>query len=377
MARANGAVENVTIVGGGAAGLITALTLQERNPDAHIRVIEREPDAYTTLCAEGISDKTLDLFTAFDSREHCTQTFEGARWWFPGPVEVLVNEPCYTIERSSWIPAMAEAFEARGGTYETGHKVAPKEVSDLQRDNDLVVGADGPGSQVRKALGGDGITRLGVQVRLDADWDGDRLEFYTHKEFSPEYAWVFPKGDVLNVGILGEEDGKDFDRIDKFRDWLGLEGEIVKKEAYPIGFDASPLAEANTVLVGDAAGLTNPLTKGGLAAIIHSSGLLADAVEATNEDSGKGRQAAQRYQRLVEGHPISDPSFSRGLEIMLDWENEDFERLARFAPRQVEAGGGPIKEKLLLGLGMATNPGRIPEIWTLYRAMALSKQYSW
>ncbi|PSG97574.1 hypothetical protein BRD56_04320 [Thermoplasmatales archaeon SW_10_69_26] len=370
-------IEDVTIVGGGGAGLITALTLQERVPSLDIDVLEREPSAYTTLCAEGISDKTLDLFTAFDAEPYCAEAFEGARWWFPGPVEVLVNEPCYTIERSSWFPAMAETFEDRGGTYETDRKVRPEDVDELRRDTDLLVGADGPGSNVREALGGTGITRLGVQVRLQADWDGDRLEFFTHEDFSPEYAWVFPKDDILNVGILGEEDGKDFDRIDRFRDWLGLDGKIRKREAYPIGFDASFLAKGNTALIGDAAGLTNPLTKGGLAAIIHSARLLADAVEEADEASSKGPTAAERYANSVRNHPISHPSFEEGLEIMLDWDNEDFERLARFAPETVEAGGGQIKEKLLLALGMGTNPTLIPEIWTLYRAMALSKEYSW
>jgi flavin-dependent dehydrogenase len=370
-------IEDVTIVGGGGAGLITALTLQEREPSLDVTVLEREPEAYTTLCAEGISDKTLDLFTAFDSKPYTAETFEGARWWFPGPVEVLVDQPCYTIERSFWFPAMAEALEDRGGSYETGRKVRPEDVSELRREADLLVGADGPGSQVREALGGSGTTRLGVQVRLDADWDGDRLEFYTHKDFSPEYAWVFPKGDILNVGILGEEDGKDFQRIARFRDWLDLDGKVVRKEAYPIGFDASFLAKGNTALIGDAAGLTNPLTKGGLAAIIHSAHLLADAAEDAQEDGQKDATAAERYAERVRQHPISDPSFEDALEVMLDWDNEDFERLARFAPRQVEAGGGPIKEKLLLGLGMGTNPTRIPEIWTLYRAMALSKEYSW
>jgi len=371
-------VDDVAIVGGGGAGMITALTLLERQPDLNVTVFEREPEAYSTLCAEGISKKTLDLFDGFDSLEHCVDTFEGARWWFPGPVEVDVNESCYTIQRSSWIPAMAETFQARGGEYVTGKKITPDDAEGLMSEHDLVIGADGPGSQVREALGGEGTTRLGVQVRLDADWEGDRLAFYTHKEFSPEYAWVFPKNDILNVGILGVEDGKDFDRIDAFRDWVGLsEGEIVKKEAYPIGFDSTVLARDNALLIGDAAGLTNPLTKGGLAAIIHASQLLADAVDEARDGDAGARWVARRYAKAVRDHPISDPSFQEGLEIMLDWDNEDFERLARFAPRRVEAGGSALKEKLLLGLGLTTNPSRIPEILTLYQAMALSKQYSW
>lgn len=371
-------LESVCIVGGGGAGTISALTLLEREPELDVTVLEREPDAYSTLCAEGISDKTLDRFTAFDAKPYCEQTFEGARWWFPGPVEVLVDEPCYTIDRSSWIPAMAREIEKRGADYVTGRKVTPDEVDELRADHDLVIGADGPGSQVREAIGGDAVTRLGVQIRLRAPWDGNRLEFYTHKDFSPEYAWVFPKGEILNVGILGVEDGDDFERIEAFREWIGLtEGEIVKREAYPIAFEGTRTAAGNVALIGDAAGLTNPLTKGGLAAIIHSAELLADAVEAARSADQGGEQAARAYAERVRDHPISDPSFEEALDIMLEWDNEDFERLARFAPREVVAGGAPIKEKLLLGLGLVTNPTQASEVLTLYEAMSLSKQYSW
>ncbi len=365
------------MVGGGGAGMITALTLQERHPELEIRVIEREPEAYTTLCAEGISERTLSRFTAFDATPHCAQAFEGARWWFPGGVEVLVDEACYTIERASWIPAMAKAFQERGGVFETGRKVMPEDVAQLRREHDLVVGADGPGSNVREAIGGSATTRLGVQVRLEAPWEGDRLEFYTHKAFSPEYAWVFPKGEILNVGILGVEDGDDFDRIEAFREWIGLEeGRIVKKEAYPIAFHGSTVAEGNVALVGDAAGLTNPLTKGGMAAIIHSAGLLADAVD---EASSKqpGLAAARAYRDKVQEHPVSDPIYQEALDVMLAWENEDFERLARFAPSQIVAGGGSLVSKLLLGVGAASSPSRARALFTLYRAMGLSKEYSW
>lgn len=377
MTRGNGSIRSVGIVGGGGAGCITALTLQHAHPELDVTVYEREPEAHTTLCAEGISHKTLALFDAFDSTPHCAQRFAGASWWFPGPVEVLVDQPCYTIERSTWIPAMAEAIEKRDGRYETGRKIRPNEVEGLAGEHDLVIGADGPGSQVRKAIGGEATTRLGVQIRLQAPWSGDRLMFYTHKAFSPEYAWIFPKGDILNVGILGEGDGKDWDRIEAFREWIGLkEGTIVKKEAYPIAFDGTRLAQGNIALVGDAAGLTNPLTKGGLAAIIHSAQLLSAAVGQAREKGLEGSAATRAYAQAVADHPISDPSYDEALDVMLRWSNEDFERLARFAPSQVTAGGS-IKEKLLLALGMATNPTKLREVRTLYRAMSLSKGYSW
>ena len=30
----------------------------------------------------------------------------------------------------------------------------------------------------------------------------ERLEFYTDKDYSEEYSWVFPRGEIMNVGLL-------------------------------------------------------------------------------------------------------------------------------------------------------------------------------
>ncbi|MDX1611422.1 MAG: hypothetical protein R3185_03570 [Candidatus Thermoplasmatota archaeon] len=374
-------IQDVGIVGGGAAGLITGLTLLEQDPTIAITIYEREPQAYTTLCGEGISQKTLDLFSAFDSKPHCPQSFPGASWWFPGDATVLINEPCYTLERATWIPAMAQAFQDRGGSYLTNRKIKPDDVPLLAKEHDLLVGADGPGSQVRKHIGGQAVTRLGLQVRLQAPWEGDRLAFYTHKTFSPEYAWVFPKDDILNVGILGEADGKDWERIEAFRKWVGLtEGKVVKKEAYPIAFDGTRLSRGNIVLTGDAAGLTNPLTKGGLAAIIHTAKILGEAVNhasAEGSTTNSGEAVARAYAQRVRAHPVADPIYQEALEIILSWENEDFEQLTRFAPKDVTSGGPMLKRAALLGWGMLTNLDKASDVFKLYRAMALSKGYSW
>ncbi|MGQ0535290.1 MAG: NAD(P)/FAD-dependent oxidoreductase [Methanobacteriota archaeon] len=363
----------IAIVGAVPAGLISALTIMERCPDRRLDVTihEREPASYTTLCGEGISRESLERFTAFDSKPYTAQSFPGAMWWFPGDLRVYVDQPCFTIERCDWIPAMAKEFEKRGGTVAFGSKVTPDAVPRLARENDLVIGADGPGSQVAKAIGSRITTRLGIQYRVHGStYKTDRLEFYTDKRFSPEYSWIFPKGDVLNVGILAESDGKDWERLDKFMEWTGCDGKKAVKEAYPIGFGGTVIQKENVVTIGDAAGLTNPVTKGGLAAIIYAAEILADCVAS---------DSLREYAARIRAHPISSEDFNEALNVIVKYTNRDFERLLRFAPRDPHVGDGQPAGKYgrRVLLTCLANPHRIRDIRVLYRAMALSRRYSW
>ncbi len=371
-------MESVAVVGGGAAGLITTLQLlngPHDTGDLDVVVFEREESPYTTLCGEGISHKTLKRFGAFDSFPYVAEAFPGAAWMFPGDVTVYVDEPCYTLERSSWIPAMAKEAQGLGAEYRTGVKVSPERALELSEEFDLVVGADGPGSQVRRTMDGAEITTvLGIQYRVaESDYETDRLEFITDKRFSPEYSWVFPKGDILNVGLLAGQGGAQaWDDLDAFMEHMGVGGEIVKREAYPIGFFGNKLQEGNRVLVGDAGGLTNPVTKGGLTAIIYASDILASCI-------AEGEPGT--YGKRVFDHPITDPSFRQAVETIERWSNEDFRKLTRFAPSEMRVGSNGSSARMkYLGpflLTLATNLGKAKDLNTLAKAMGLSNQYSW
>lgn len=366
---------DIRIVGGGFAGVVTALTLQDALPDARVTVYEREASAHTTLCGEGLSDDTLQAFTAFDSRPFIAETFEDVAWFFPETLEVRVHQRGHTMARERWIPAMADAVVARGGKYETGVKVTPAMARDFASEADLVVGADGPGSFVRKLVGGAHATMLGIQYRVaraGASRVPERLEFFTDKRYSPEYSWIFPRGDILNVGLLAQGDGRDWERLDQFMRDKGLgDAKVVKREAYPIGFFGDRMQSGKFALVGDAAGLTNPITKGGMAAVVHAARILAACAR-----SG----ALHEYDARIRSHPLCEPSFGPALAALRAWTNADFARLTRFAPRLVHVTPGKSTERRYAWpflAALATNPGRWREIRQVSHALGVSRQYSW
>ncbi len=361
-------MRQVSIVGGGLAGAITALHLLERN--VPVRVLERNAPG-TTLCGEGLSAPTLRALDVFDATPFVDRSFDGARWRFPGAT-VIAHRRCHTMARETWIPAMLEAVADRGGTVETGVRVGPDQLDGLLREG-MVIGADGPGSRVRQRVEGAQRhihTRTGIQVRFETDADTDHLEFVTSKRFSKEYAWWFPRGDSHNIGLLAEDDGQDWRRLEAFIDHLGIEGTVRKKEAYPIAFGGRRFVsqDGRVLLIGDAAGLTNPLTKGGIAAVVHAAPLLAEAV-------AKGRP--HEFQRRLARHPLTLPAYQRVLRRLRAWDDARLVRLVATAPKLIHVGG-PTTPALPVALRTAARaPWRIPALLDFYRSTVGSMHWSW
>ncbi|HEX2022789.1 MAG TPA: NAD(P)/FAD-dependent oxidoreductase [Candidatus Thermoplasmatota archaeon] len=365
---------DVRIVGGGFAGVVTALTLLKGRHavDARVTIYEREARAHTTLCGEGLSEDTLRAFDAFDSAPYVAESFDEALWRFPGGLDVRIHQRGHTMARERWIPAMAEEAARLGAEYRTGVKVSPGTVEAMAREADLVVGADGPGSVARRVVGGRHETMLGIQYRVAREGRvPDRLVFVTDKRFSPEYSWVFPRGDILNVGLLAAGDGADWERLDAFAKEEGVTGKVLKREAYPIGFFGDRVQKGNVVLVGDAAGLTNPITKGGMSAVVHAAAILARCVK-------EGRLAD--YEREVRASPLCDRSFAPALAALRRWTNEDYARLTRFAPRTVHVRPGSSTERrhaLRYAASLLANLPRAREMTAVARAFGVARAWSW
>ncbi|HVL87082.1 MAG TPA: NAD(P)/FAD-dependent oxidoreductase [Candidatus Thermoplasmatota archaeon] len=367
---------DVKIVGGGLAGMITAhQLLAHPRPDGRpyqITIYESAEKPYTTLCGEGISDENLRRFAAFDSFPHVAQTFRGAAWYMPGDKVIHVEQKCHTIERATWIPAMAESFRKKGGKLVLNKKILLEDLPHMAYD--VLIGADGPGSVVRKYIGGTIDIKLGIQYRVKhSSYATDRLEFYTDKAYCSEYAWIFPKDDTLNVGLLADNPTQDWKRLDRFMKDKGVDGKVAVREAYPIGFNGDKVADPafpNVALVGDSGGLTNPLTKGGIAAVILSSEILAQCV---------ARDELALYNERIMTHPIMNPAYKKAVAWIAEATNEEIARLIRFLPKVTRSGDGVPKSenRWTLLKTFFGNLDRLQDVRTIYRAMSLSRRYSW
>jgi len=344
----------ISIIGAGPGGLITGLKLIEAGFTPEI--IEKREVLESTLCGEGLSADTLKRVPFQDWSHYAPEAFEKATFIFPGGCRAYAEKKCYTMDRTSWFRAMAKEFEKQGGTLSLGEKVLS--VHDLKAD--VIIGADGPFSVAAKFVGNTTQNIGGVQYRMKADYHYDGMEFIINKKYSDEYSWIFAKGGTLNVGLLGRQQ-----QLEEFIDDFGLRGgEILKKEAYNIPFFGTKVQRGNVILTGDAAGMTNPLTKGGMAAIVHAADIIVDCLK-------EGKIA--EFNERIFSHPIMSPVYKEALRYFRELDNEKLEKLGKMMDGKI-LNKLDKKTKLKFILASIISPAKMR---TLMKANSYANRYSW
>jgi geranylgeranyl reductase family protein len=217
------------------------------------------------------------------------------------------------LELDSWLVSAAGAAGAdvrapcRVLDVEDGpeHATVRTDEGDLRAR--VVVAADGTSSRTARQIGVE-LARvdLGLEVELDigahaAEWQ-DRI----HLDWGPipgSYAWVFPKGDSLTVGVIAARGRPDATRayLRGFLRAQGLDGQRVLHESGHLTrtrTPSSPLGSGGVLLAGDAAGLLEPWTREGISFGVRS-GALAGAAAAAGRDDVQPTYAAALADELL------------------------------------------------------------------------------
>lgn len=298
---------SVIIVGSGPAGAATALRLVRREPAlaGDVVLLEKQRHPRDKICAGGVipkSDRVLgELGLVADVPcvrvDHAGVIVPAGR--------VAVDEPglCRVVRRREFDARLAWAARDAGVALHEDTRVVG-----IARDGDgvrvetsgrtywapVVVGADGSGSLVRRALvpGAGGIVGRAVMCDVpvgDTDWDGvaaGRYEF----DFAPcadglrGYRWSFPcligGAPHVNAGAYA------LPPITGERLRAELRAELARIGARHEGWQAFPIrtwtpgtavAAPRVLLVGDAAGC-DPLMGEGISFALEYGVLAADAI---------------------------------------------------------------------------------------------------
>jgi geranylgeranyl reductase family protein len=139
----------------------------------------------------------------------------------------------------------------------------------------VVIGADGTNGVTARALGCAGARMHLVALEADLSYDAvdrDRYRGRAVLELGAVpggYGWIFPKGDHVNVGVGGwEAEGPRLrSHLAGLVDGHGLQGgslENVRGYRLPLRAAGDPLTNGRGLVVGDAAGLVDPLTGDGM-----------------------------------------------------------------------------------------------------------------
>ncbi len=276
-------MHDVIVVGGGPAGISTALHLHAIDPATAGRTLVLEKERYPRekYCAGGVGGRAFKALARIGVTVDVPSVpVRGVTLRLPGR-ELQVTEPGFgaVVRRVEFDHALAKVAIARGIEVREGAAVKAVEpgadgvrvtlASGETLAAKVVVGADGVGGVVRRGIGLDG-GRLRAQViecdtePVAGDPPRDMLLFDASDRTLGGYGWDFPtlvdgrekvcRG-VYVIRTLGADNVHE-----RLRAYLAARG--LRMEDYRLkpfgerGFDpAAPLSAPRVILVGEAAGI--------------------------------------------------------------------------------------------------------------------------
>ena len=187
-----------------------------------------------------------------------------------------------------------------------------------------VVGADGANGRVARAAGlGEGIV-TGVALEANAAWGDLDPKPYAGTAWvelgvvGGGYGWVFPKRDHANLGVGGwhDEGPRLRAHLEQLARAHGVDPRRLRDlrgHRLPMRRLGAPAARGRALLVGDAAGLVDPLSGDGIYEAFVSARLAADAVlTGRPQDYEAGSQPRSTSTPARRGRRSMSPTATRG-----------------------------------------------------------------
>jgi geranylgeranyl reductase family protein len=143
----------------------------------------------------------------------------------------------------------------------------------------VLIAADGPHSVVARALGLAPLASVNTrQYTVALTHAHDATDIWLSQDYPGGYAWLFPKGARANLGLgIDQSIKRDLKTpLDALHRQLVAVGRVGSEilvhtgGAIPVGGMRERLVFGNVLFIGDAAGLTHPITGAGIAAAVIS-----------------------------------------------------------------------------------------------------------
>ncbi|MHB8647383.1 MAG: NAD(P)/FAD-dependent oxidoreductase [Thermomicrobiales bacterium] len=337
---------DVAVVGAGPGGSAAAITLARAG--LRVALLDRQAFPRTKPCGDLIGCGGITLARALGVAGDTLapyQPLRGAVVVAPETRPLVLRagkrsrDDARVIPRHIFDTALVRAAERAGATFIRLH------VRDLLHEREhvvgvsggdarttttirarAVIGADGYGSRIARAVRGDETTRagqIGVALRayatgfsLPRAWERC-LVFTFDAQTAPGYGWLMPLPDGganIGIGTLAPTTGTPdaahlrdlFDRFVSGTPWLAgaTIADDLPPRAWPLALAPrrGPLVGDGVLLVGEAAALVGPMTGAGIYPAMQSGIWAAEALIAALRAGDCSRRALLPYERRVHRH---------------------------------------------------------------------------
>jgi geranylgeranyl reductase family protein len=335
---------DVLVIGAGPAGC-TAARAAARKGVSVLLLERRDRVGLPVRCAEYVP-LPIGRYVDLKRPGLLVQPIRSMATHIPGQSVTETIIPGVMINRDQLDQALADLAVKDGACLKTGiqafsrtddHVVARKKKEILSISSRVIIGADGPSSQVGRWMGSRHQDYLmAAQYRVSLIGPLDQTKIYFRPYLKGGYGWLFPKGDLGNLGIGLDPSLKKglLPLLNQFRLELVEEGLIkgdIKGQGgglVPVG-GLTGVVKENMMLAGDAAGTCHPITGAGVGNALISGEM---AGEAAAEAILKGdlrclTDYEQDLTRLL-GHSLSHGAKKRKT-LTAQWDRPDFSETLR------------------------------------------------
>jgi geranylgeranyl reductase family protein len=289
------------VVGAGPAGSAAACRLAAAG--ASVLLVDRARFPRDKPCGGGLTGRAVqelpcDVSAVVEERVSRVELRVGRHATVRGVGEPLV----LMTQRRRLDLHLAEQAAARGADFRDGIRV--ERLGEVEADV-VLVAAGANGGFARELASG---ISHGVALEGNAPYPAARYRGLAVLEFGAVpggYGWVFAKGDHVNVGVGGWDSEGPRLRVHLARicaehgvDYDALEN--VRGHRLPMRRTIDGLARGRTAVIGDAAGLVDPLTGDGMYEAFLSARLASEA--ALDVLAGRADTLADYPRRLAEQH---------------------------------------------------------------------------
>ena len=329
---------DVIIVGAGPAGSWLGFRLAEAGIDSV--AFDKATFPRYKACGGGLSRKTID-FLPFSIEEIVEKRMSGV-WMGYRKTDVLIESADYPgvmVMRDAFDDLLVKKYVAAGGCFHDGtpvtHIEETKDGCIVQAGGEpwqgrVLVGADGAVSIVRRACSFGEHRNLHVALVAEmkvSEEDMQSLDtraFFELDAVPDGYGWIFPKREHLSIGVYTHRRGVDLRaRLKEFcRTHPRLQkGEIFQMlgGALPTGGYRRLLQKERVLLVGDAAGVVEPVLGEGIYHALLSADIAADSIIGFLKQGKNLRAYSKRFVQSVERNIIRANRMARGIYGYLPW----------------------------------------------------------
>lgn len=323
---------DVVVVGAGPAGSTTAREAASRG--ASVLLLDRAKFPRDKPCGGGVTIRCANLLP-FSIEPVVEDVITGARLQVRGRREVVRDSAqpvTYMTQRRRLDAYLVEQAQAAGAEFRDDHGVTDivanpdgtyvVKTKDSQFHARVLIGADGANGVVGNRLGYEAAASAAVALEGNVPFpDGvpDRWRNRVALHFGNYpggYGWVFPKGDHVNVGVggwkhvMGPQLREHLQRVCDTYGFQVSQLENLRGHHLPMQRRGMVMAARSSAVVGDAAGLVDPLSGEGIYAAL-ASGIATGPVI---EDYLAGRvNSLQGYQHALERDLLAEVDASTAL----------------------------------------------------------------